>query len=291
MRQIIFFLMLPLSIFAQNAADTLRQLYDKHTVMVLAEGTMQNAQITPQPTAFFKKDPLMTQLKTVPEAYKSYKKANWNTAGGIGVLSVAMPALMIGLGTLDISKTPSTKTFTYASIGIGTSLSVLSYSILHKGETHYFNALWQYNRAAILRGYPDTLMKEKIGDLYDKKTIRLTGTGFIQNGSYKKRGFYNQHLTPIFADNVLSDRHLKKSKRAAFFYKPAEQIGFFALMYGLGQVLTFDYPHTKTHNRNSLYIMLVGTALTSISIPLRAQTEDHLEKAVWFYNRDILAKN
>lgn len=131
------------------------------------------------------------------------------------------------------------------------------------------------------------MQKEKIGDLYDKKTIRLTGTGFVQNGIYHKRGFYNQKITSLFAENKLASRHLNRSKKASLVYKPLKNIGLVATIYGLGNLLTFDL-RTKNQLKTGFSVMLIGTACTIAAIPLRTQADDHLAKAVWFYNRDIL---
>lgn len=288
MRLITFCLiLLPLSILSQNETEILRQLYDKQTLTFMYDGVMQDAEIKPIGTSIFKQDSFIAKLKTVPTAYASYKKANWKVIGAVGTEGVALSTLMIGLGTINVSNTPRLRNFTYTSIAIGTSFTALTYSLLHKGNTHYYHALWQYNKAAILRGYSDSLQREKISDLYDNKTILLTGTGFVQNGIYHKRGLYNQKMTSLFADNILATRHLKKSKRAAFLYKPFQKIGLLGAVYGLGQILTVEY-HTKSQMKTGLYAMIIGGTFGLISIPLQAQADDHLAKAVWFYNRESL---
>jgi hypothetical protein len=289
MRFIVFyFFMGTLPIFAQTEVDTLRQLYDRQTLMLLNEGYMQDAEIKPIGASMFKQDPFTTRLKTVPAAYAAYKKANVKMISVVGILTVEMPALMIGLGTINISNaTPKARNFTYGALGIGASLAILNHRVMKQGETQYFNAIWLYNRAVILRGYADSLQREKIGDLYDKKTIRLIGSGFVQNGVFYKRGVYNQKMTAIFADNVLASRHLKQSKRAALLYKPAQSLGFLGAMYGLGHFLTAEY-HTRSQLKTGLYAMLIGGGLGLISIPLQAKADDHLQKAVWFYNREAL---
>jgi hypothetical protein len=289
MRLILLCLLLPLSIFAQNEKDTLRQLYDKHTLTYIGEGVMQNAELQPTNTKLFKDDLFLTQLKTVPDAYTAYKKSIRKIYIGVGALSPAMAYSMMGLGTLNVSNTPQLRNLTYTFLGLGAAFSVLTISNIHKSHTHYYHALWLYNRAAILRGYPDDLQKEKVGNLYDKTTIRLTGTGFIQNGVYNNRGWYNQKMTTFFANNVLASRHLARSKRAAFFCKPLQKIGLFGSMYGLGHTLTYEY-HTPKQLKTAGYALLIGGALGIISIPLQMKSEEHLGKAVWFYNRDILTK-
>jgi hypothetical protein len=287
MRIVFLLSYLPLSIVAQNSfRDSLRLHYDRSTIISLQEGIIQNAELKPQ-TISLKKDPLLSRLKTVPEAHQHYRQGLWNSIGAAGLMVPAFSALLIGVGTLDLSVTPAQKRFTGISLGIGIGASVLIVPMVQKSETHLHQAVWLYNRAAILRGMTDSLSRQKAADLYDTRTLCLTGKGFIQNGKTYKRVFFNQKLKPLFADNALAKGALRRSIATSRLSKPLFWLSTAAMLYGSSQLLTAE-SRTRNELRRGLLLGAGGFLVnTCIALPLNNRAQDNLAKAVWFYNREV----
>ena len=279
-----FFLGNSICAFAQLQLDTLRHIYEQNTLLLTSKGVMENGVI--QQKKPFGKDPLLSRLKTEPVAYKTFNKGFKQVFGGIGLSMGGVVLVGIAPVSFRFSENDGQKAISVGFGVVGAGLIALGVRKGNKASANMTRGVWAYNRAAILRGLPDSTYRQQAADWYDQKTVLLSGTGFVQNGIWQKRGFADAPLKEVFKSNTLALSNLEKSYQLKKRGTVLAWLGNAVEFAGLAQIFAAK---NRTDLRTGWGVLLsVYLFSTFVGQPMLVQSSDHLNRAVWFYNRDSM---
>lgn len=117
---------------------------------------------------------------------------------------------------------------------------------------------------------------DSFASAYEQKTIFQYGERYTLNGQKLKFKEMENYLTKFNPSGSEYKQYKKFSTRAGFF--------------SIAMIGSYIAALTQIDKNNKLAagLMITGFAANLIAIPISTKARKHLQKSVWFYNRDIL---
>lgn len=279
-----FFYVISTPIYAQiiDEKETLRRIYEQTTIMPMGKGFVKNGVLAKNKLF---QNSLKTELAQTPEALERYKKAKWQNAGYIAMLSLGIAAADVAAFSLASAQDKEERSALITTMVGGQVLMIGSSFKLHQAQCNTQNAIWLHNRAQILnaaRKNP-SLDAAKVAELYDRNTIQFASTGFYQNGWYQTFGFLNKNLDKVMHSNQLAMGQLKKAKVNKIISIGLSVAAIAAFMVSTGK-----------NNSAALFDnkwFWGGYGLSIAGSLMTVQSSNQLSKAAWYYNRDAFIGN
>ena len=121
--------------------------------------------------------------------------------------------------------------------------------------------------------FTDSLAKN-----YDKNTILLQNGYFEKNGEQIPYGIFKRNLKHQMNLYIMSSREFKR-------YQNKKWLSFAISAVGLGVTLTSIKDRKINWTQYS-----IGNGLILLSIPFSSQSNNHYNRALWFYNREAILR-
>ena len=272
------------NMFAQLNQSSTRLLYEQNTLLITSIGVMENGVLLRKKP--FGKDPFVEKLKTEPTAYNLFKKGRNQLI--FGLIEASFGGGMVGTvpNLLKFAENDVQRGISWGFGGVGVGLVYLSNRTFQKATKNISDAIWFYNRAAILRGVADSTTKHEIEHWYDTKTIRLISKGYIQNCQFVKRDYYDKKLATVMQTNNIAFDNLNKGSKLLRTSRVLSWSTIAISTFGLVQMATAD--NRNQYKRGQIITGFgLGFAFFVIS-PINRKAANHINRAVWFYNRDSM---
>lgn len=121
--------------------------------------------------------------------------------------------------------------------------------------------------------FTDSLAKN-----YDKNTILLQNSHFEKNEKKIYKGIFNSQLKRELNTFVMSGHEYKR-------YEQKKWLSFGASVLGAAVLLT-----SIKDRRINWTQYGIGAGIGLLTIPLGAQSSNHLNRAIWLYNREAILR-
>jgi hypothetical protein len=121
-------------------------------------------------------------------------------------------------------------------------------------------------------------LSAQFNDIYQNETIYLQNSTYIKGGIKYPLGFFHSRLKKemqISPDAMLEFRKYERKRNA------------FIATYAVGSALLISNVFVKSANTQRV-LLGAGIGVMVISLPFSIQSGNHLQKAVWIRNGDVL---
>jgi hypothetical protein len=267
--------------------DTLLKVYDHKTILLLSNGVMQEGQM--QKRSLFS-NPLKRAVRADPTAHATFKKANLQLFGGALLTGLSVPTLTLGLINLQGSRSMSQNEATAWTLGSAIAFG-LGLKMITKAADEFQESVWQYNRNSILIGlnaYKDSTNQAQITRSYERNAIRRTSFGFYQNGRYETADIFgfNDPLKNRLRPNSAA---YSLYQRGSFYRNVGNVLACASIANSIYTFSRFQNPNhfNRTTVQDELTRFFVSNVLIWVSTMFTVRGDDEIQRAVWFYNRDV----
>ena len=121
--------------------------------------------------------------------------------------------------------------------------------------------------------FTDSLAKN-----YDRNTILLQNNYFEKNGEQISYGIFKRNLKHQMNLYIMSGREYKRFENKKWLSFASSVVGFTVMV-------------TSIKDRKVNWTQLsIGSGLLLLAIPISSQSNNHYNRAIWFYNREAILR-
>lgn len=136
-----------------------------------------------------------------------------------------------------------------------------------------FIACFSLESKAQINIFTDSLAKN-----YDRNTILLQNNYFEKNGEQISYGIFKRNLKHQMNLYIMSSREFKR-------YENKKWLSFGSSLIGLTVMVTSIKDRKINWTQWS-----IGSGLLLLAIPFSSQSNNHYNRAIWFYNREAILR-
>ena len=123
-----------------------------------------------------------------------------------------------------------------------------------------------------------TIFTDSLAKNYDRNTILLQNSHFEKNGEKIPYGIFKRNLKHQMNLYIMSNREFKR-------YENKKWLSFATSVVGVTVMLTSIKDRKINWTQYS-----IGSGLILLAIPISSQSNNHYNRAIWFYNREAILR-
>ena len=123
-----------------------------------------------------------------------------------------------------------------------------------------------------------TIFTDSLAKNYDRNTILLQNGYYEKNGEKIPYGIFKRNLKHQMNLYVMSSREFKR-------YENKKWLSFATSVVGVTVMLTSIKDRKINWTQYS-----IGSGLILLAIPISSQSNNHYNRAIWFYNREAILR-
>ena len=123
-----------------------------------------------------------------------------------------------------------------------------------------------------------TIFTDSLAKNYDRNTILIQNSYFEKNGEKIPYGIFKRNLKRQMNLYIMSNREFKR-------YENKKWLSFATSVVGVTVMLTSIKDRKINWTQYS-----IGSGLILLAIPFSSQSNNHYNRAIWFYNREAILR-